>query len=213
MTVTGSNLPKVDWESPWWGAAGFFWGIGSAWYLGWQTRDLVWGLWLSSLVVGWTIVFWGLCSRVRRTHQIGASVMLLAFLTLHFGLFHLIHAAALNMLFPIELESGVPSVSAMGRVLHEYWWFLPAAFLAERAAFIHAAENSTGHPINVIADAGSGFLRPYRNVFRMHALIFFFILANLVRLENIAVYAVVYAVYFFPWHILKEEEAEDTNLS
>jgi hypothetical protein len=34
---------------------------------------------------------------------------------------------------------------------------------------------------------------------RMHLLIFFFAFMHFIHLENFFVYAVVYAVYFFPW--------------
>jgi hypothetical protein len=44
--------------------------------------------------------------------------------------------------------------------------------------------------------------RPYLNVVRLHLLIFFFAAAHLVRLDGFAVYAVVYAVYFFPWRLV-----------
>ena len=33
--------------------------------------------------------------------------------------------------------------------------------------------------------------------------VFFFAFANLARLDGFLVYAVVYAVYFFPWRLLK----------
>ena len=50
---------------------------------------------------------------------------------------------------------------------------------------------------------GQLFTEPYRNVMRMHMLIFFFFFAHFARLENFAVYAVIYAVYFFPWRLLR----------
>jgi hypothetical protein len=46
-------------------------------------------------------------------------------------------------------------------------------------------------------------MAPYRNVIRMHLLIFFFAFAHFARLENFAVYAVVSAGYFFPWRLLR----------
>ncbi len=35
-------------------------GLGMAWAFGWQAKDLVWGLWLSSLVVGYTTIVVGI---------------------------------------------------------------------------------------------------------------------------------------------------------
>jgi hypothetical protein len=40
----------------------------------------------------------------------------------------------------------------------------------------------------------------------MHVLIFFFFFAHFAKLENFAVYAVVYAAYFFPWRLLRRPE-------
>lgn len=50
-------------------------------------------------------------------------------------------------------------------------------------------------------------MTPYRNVFRMHFLIFFFAFAHFAKLENFLVYAVVYAAYFFPWRLLRPAAA------
>jgi hypothetical protein len=47
------------------------------------------------------------------------------------------------------------------------------------------------------------FAEPYRNVLRMHALIFFFFLAHFMGIENFAVYSVIYVVYFFPWRLVR----------
>jgi hypothetical protein len=46
-------------------------------------------------------------------------------------------------------------------------------------------------------------MEPYRNVLRMHFLIFFFAFAHFANLENFAIYAVVYTVYFFPWRLVR----------
>lgn len=46
-------------------------------------------------------------------------------------------------------------------------------------------------------------MAPYRNVLRMHGLIFFFAFAHVARADAFFVYAVVYAVYFFPWRLAR----------
>jgi hypothetical protein len=51
-------------------------------------------------------------------------------------------------------------------------------------------------------------VQPYKNVVRMHLLIFFFAFAHFARLENFFVYAVVYAVYFFPWRLVKKAKPD-----
>ena len=39
---------------------GFVLGLGVAWVSGWTTTDLVWSLWLSSLVVGYAMILWSI---------------------------------------------------------------------------------------------------------------------------------------------------------
>jgi hypothetical protein len=55
------------------------------------------------------------------------------------------------------------------------------------------------------AQAGGkpGMMTPYRNVIRLHLLIFFFAGAKFAQLDGFLVYTVVYAVYFFPWRLLR----------
>jgi hypothetical protein len=43
-------------------------------------------------------------------------------------------------------------------------------------------------------------------VVRLHLLIFFFAAAHFLKLESFLVYAVVYAVYFFPWRLVKRDK-------
>ena len=57
------------------------------------------------------------------------------------------------------------------------------------------------------------FAEPYRNVIRMHMLIFFFFFAHFAGLENFAVYAVIYAVYFFPWRLIRKPAIESAPIS
>ena len=43
---------------------------------------------------------------------------------------------------------------------------------------------------------------PYKNVVRMHLLIFFFAGAAAIKLDSFLIYAVVLCVYFFPFNLL-----------
>jgi hypothetical protein len=105
-----------------------------------------------------------------------------------------------------------------GEVLWRYWIFLPAAFIAERAGFKAAekAQMKDDGAVTVEAIArrkarnaqGAAMMAPYKNVVRMHLLIFFFAGASFAKLDSFIVYAVVYAVYFFPWKLLRKPKAE-----
>lgn len=220
----------------------FMAGLAIAWFAGWDSTDLVWSLWLSSLVVGYSMIVWGLSAPFRelvmgvardrsRTGLLPAAgvsaligfwgLFLLAFFTVHFGGFHFVHSVFLGVFFPLD---GVRLADEprlfppmIGEVFSRYWWFLPAAFVAERAAFktpltveppdtavtVAAIEARKRRP-KPSQDIMTG---PYKNVIRMHLMIFFFAFAHFVKFENFAVYTVVYAVYFFPWRLLRKNAA------
>lgn len=226
-------------ESVWLDALAFLFGLGLAWWWEWNSSDLVWSLWLSSLVVGYALILWGLSRPLReivhgiatdrdnQTKALGAKVAVVglmglgtllgvAFFTVHFGGFHFVHSVFLNTFFPVAGDvpevKGAPTAGVYFEVLRRYWWFLPAAFLAERAAFRTPPSASSDTSVSPQAIArrkakGDALMAPYKNVIRMHLLIFFFAGAHALELENFAVYAVVFAVYFFPWRVLRRAEA------
>ena len=145
------------------------------------------------------------------------GLFLLAFFTVHFGMFHFVHSIFLNSFFPVvpDQARSFPGPALYWEVMQRYWYFLPVAFLAERQAFslspveVAAPDNSvTVEAIaarkarNARQSGFNGMMAPYKNVIRLHLLIFFFAAAHFARLDNFLVYAVVYAVYFFPWRLL-----------
>jgi hypothetical protein len=237
---------EEDWTSAWPDALAFAGGLAMAWWGKWTTTDLVWSLWLSSLIVGYATIVWTILrpavdiargawrygtpkmpvskQTIVLPPAVGVVLLLvgglfvLAFFTVHFGMFHYVHSQFLGGFFPIDTgpgarRGGVGTATYL-EVARRYWWFLPSAFLAERTAFLRepAAPKDDGS-VTVAAilarkaanarKPGSGMMAPYRNVVRMHLLIFFFAFAHFARLDNFAVYAVVYAVYFFPWRLVR----------
>ncbi|MBX7246302.1 MAG: hypothetical protein K1X53_12470 [Candidatus Sumerlaeaceae bacterium] len=99
-------------------------GLGMAWFFHWKTTDLVWSLWLGSLVLGYltilstiaggvyigiTVLLRGEMSARARLGlgALGATVALffLGFFSLHFCGFHAGHAGFLSHFFPLD---GVP---------------------------------------------------------------------------------------------------------
>lgn len=241
------KLNDERWTSAWPDLLAFAGWLGIAWWGRWQAGDLVWSLWLSSLVVGYSMILWAMIRPVvdfagavaqDRTMSFSlngndlpklllfggialfAALFILAFFTIHFGGFHYVHSQLLAMFFPIDI-GGTGRTNASGwsmyaEVARRYWIFLPSAFLAERAVFMRREPPAEIRP-SVTAEAIAErkkrnllrkpglMMEPYRNVMLMHALIFFFALAHFAKLENFAVYAVVYAVYFFPWRLVQSD--------
>lgn len=200
-------------------ALAFVAGLVIAGLSGWNTGDLVWSLWLSSLVVGYAMIAWAIFSRVwGRTGEMLGGVFLLAFFTVHFGLFHFVHSMFLETFFPLDgtRGHGAPDYAV---VLERYWIWLPVVFFAERAAFRPpppcVADETSVKAADIDArkarDGGAALVKPYANVVRLHVLIFFFAFAHLMKWENFAVYAVVYAAYFLPWRLLRKRGASEAG--
>jgi hypothetical protein len=240
MNSTAATAARSRWVEAWPDALAFVGGLAVAWFARWQTTDLVWSLWLSSLVVGYAMILWSSTGMLRefavgagtdRTPGTlpgkllvgsligGGSLMMIAFFTVHFGGFHFGHSVFLNQFFPVLPEAKTthlwPGFETYAEVVKRYWIFLPVAFLAERAAFASKpAKPKDDGAVTAEAIAarkarnaqGDALFAPYKNVIRMHLLIFFFAGASFAKFDNFAIYAVVYAVYFFPWRLLGKEK-------
>ncbi|HVT73572.1 MAG TPA: DUF6498-containing protein [Lacunisphaera sp.] len=230
----------TSWTAAWPDLLAFSGGLALAWFGHWETRDLVWSLWLSSLLVGYAMIVWSIFGPgIRVAMQAwgerdssngaaardlaGSAVMLvgglflLAFFTVHFGMFHFVHSVFLNSFFPAQpgLKSW-PGPALYWSVLSTYWPFVLVAAVAERQAFrLPRADDAAPADTSVKAadvnrrlaagrEGFGGVMAPYRNVVRLHMLIFFFAFAHFAKLDNFLVYAIVYAVYFFPWRMLKK---------
>lgn len=237
MSAAPTPAPRSRWSGVWLDLVAFVFGLALAWYLAWSTTDLIWSLWLSSLVVGYAILVWSITRPLRElivgmaTDRGGVpagpaaaslgvlgcgALFMIGFFTVHFGGFHFVHSAFLSAFFPLDPNhrGGSPSLVLYGEVFRRYWWFLPAAFLAQRAAFSPPPrEEGTAPAVTPQAIAArklkpDGLMAPYKNVIRMHLLIFFFAFAHIVGLGSFPVYAVAYAVYFFPWQVLRRDGQE-----
>ncbi len=189
---------------------------------GWNTTDLVWSLWLASLVIGLGTIWIGILrtpmSGPMRAAGPGKALGLL-FFTVHFGGFHFVHSQFLALFFPLGTGSGsgallggpVGPFADYGLVFASCWPWLFAAAIAERDKILGAwkgpaaaepARLRQGDPLaSLPSPAGrmGGALSAYANVVRMHLLIFFFAFTTAVGLDGFLVYAVVYAAYFWPW--------------
>jgi len=238
MTIDGP-ITSNRWVKAWPDALAFGAGLAIAWFAEWETTDLVWSLWLSSLVVGYAMIVWTVTKTLRefisgavadRTSGETApklaglgllsfgALFMLAFFTVHFGGFHLGHSIFLSSFFPIHPGEKITGLflswDTYAEVFRRYWIFLPAAFIAERAGFFSSdkkpPKDDGAVTVEAIAKrkarnaAGGEMMAPYKNVIRMHLLIFFFAGASFAKLDSFIIYAVVYAVYFFPWKLLKK---------
>ncbi|HEX2862745.1 MAG TPA: DUF6498-containing protein [Lacunisphaera sp.] len=210
--VAGDSQPWQRWVSAWPDVLAFAAGLAVAWHAGWNTTDLVWSLWLASLVVGYAMIVWMIFSRALGSPLLlGGGLFLLAFFTFHFGFFHFVHSVFLANFFPVgdAGEKRFINAAMYADIARQYWMFVPVALLAERDHFrLPPRGEATGDKTGLkalVGDKNGGMMAPYRNVIRLHLLIFFFAAVHFTGLDNFFVYAVVYAVYFFPWRLVKAE--------
>jgi hypothetical protein len=203
-------------------AAGFALGLMFCFALGWNTTDLVWSLWLSSLVIGLATIWIGILRTPMPGPMGGTEIgklLGLLFFAVHFGGFHFVHSQFLALFFPLGsgrgsgmfLGGASGPFADYGLVFASYWPWLFAAAIAERGKILDAwngpaaAEPTRLRGDDPLASLASpsgrlgGALSAYANVVRMHLLIFFFAFTSMVGLDGFLVYAVVYAAYFWPW--------------
>ena len=86
----------------------------------WEARDIIWGLWISSLTVGYATIVSNVVRGVRgvlgdyKIVAVVGGLGALAFFTFHFGMFHFVHAVFLNGFFPlVESSDGFPHFLGM----------------------------------------------------------------------------------------------------
>ena len=168
----------------------------------WEARDVIWGLWISSLTVGYATIVSTIVRGVRqvlgryRVLAIVGALGALAFFTVHFGMFHFVHAVFLNGFFPlIEEGDGFPNLLALvARSIASFWPLIIASFLSRLSDIF---------PTSPAAMGKESFAAPYANVVRMHLLIFVFAGLHMADLSRLAIIPVL-AAYFFPWKAVRE---------
>lgn len=215
----------------------FLFGISIAFFLAWEVKDIVWSLWLSSLVLGFMTIFIAIFGFIyseynkkeKRIPLIGllmAAVFFVGFFSVHFGGFHFGHAAFLISFFPLSESSDgafnleIDSVSQLFGFFYQsifkpFGLFLVPALIAERnhifkplIELYQAKKEGSNQPVQF---TGAIMMHPYKNVVRMHLLIFFFAFAYAVKIDSFLIFAAVYFVYFFPWSILRKSKKQEVS--
>jgi hypothetical protein len=251
-----TSAAQRSWSSALPDLVAFLVGLAVVWVRGWSTTDLIWSLWLSSLVVGYALIVWAVLQPAlellglgwRHRAEVEASpawrdpaqrtlflaialagaALYLAFFTFHFGGFHFIQSRFLLDAYPLGFAHHEMNRATLAEVVRRYWPALPSAFLARRYAFTRRmfggirrlAERGTASARTSVATrsrwdemAESRVSGPYLQVMRMHVVIIAFGAVHAAQRESFAVFAVIYALYFFPWRLLRRSRVADTTLA
>ena len=163
----------------------------------WQARDVIWGLWISSLTVGYATIVSNVVRGVRgvlgsyRVVALIGGIGALAFFTFHFGMFHFVHAVFLSGFFPLggAVDGPFDFLHIVATSAASFWPLIVASFL------LRLSDIFPGFPAPSGKDS---FAAPYANVIRMHLLIFVFAGLHMADLSRLAILPVL-AAYFFPW--------------
>jgi hypothetical protein len=190
-----------------WDVAAFLATAIASFALRWDLAELVWGLWLSSLAVGYALIVFGILSAAARplpaagitlpagagaAVRIAGAAFMVAFFSVHFGGFHFVHGIFLGVFFPLAPgEPGPDAVAAnAGLALQSSWPLVLSTAVSMRGAFERAGREFAPQT-------------PYVSVVRMHLLIFVFAGAKALQLDNRWLYLVVLFFYFFPIGVLR----------
>ena len=206
--TTATNLRSPTRTDFWLDGLGFALGVGYAWWVGWRVAELLWSLWLSSLVFGgvWMLLT-VLRARARDADTRLSSLRsmqasLLLFTALHFGGIHFVHSLFLIIFFPLlppgfgfgehylqVLRACFPWLLAMACAEHRVLANVPVVRLARTTA------DRARRPQNLF---GLDPLAAYRNVMRMHLLLIAAIPLVHAGVPSVVIYLLVYTVYFWP---------------
>ncbi len=163
----------------------------------WQARDVIWGLWISSLTVGYATIVSNVVRGVRdvlgnyRVVALIGGIGALAFFTFHFGMFHFVHAVFLSGFFPLggSVDGPFDFLHIVATSTASFWPLIVASFLSRLSDIFPRSPAPSGK---------DSFAAPYANVIRMHLLIFVFAGLHMADLSRLAILPVL-AAYFFPW--------------
>lgn len=193
--------------------AGFTVTVVAAVASGWQAADLVWGLWISSLITGYWLMLlatFGSLAEGRgflyRYHWVKleegdaslrvlvSAVLLLFFFSTHFLLFHHIHQLITQRFFPLPGGEGgrLPFVLVVAESLRAYWPVVLVSLWVQHKPFQRALRDVPAVVIEL----------PYHAVIRNHLMIFLVAGVNALGAGAWLLYALL-VFYFFPFDILR----------
>ena len=194
-----------------------------AYFSGWLTKDLIWSLWLSSLAVGFLSVLVSGGRRiirpdatmVERTFSIAGALGAIVLFSIHFGAFHYVYAAILDLLMPLMDHPGRVYIGkltwkggtsfsfwlTLGIALVQYWPVVLLNVFRDRRSVLSSSV-MTGKEVG-----------PYLTILKLHFIVMGLGACYALGLDSFPVYAAVYTLLYSPatlWKmIFRRKKSED----
>jgi hypothetical protein len=184
----------------------------------WTTNSLIWSLWISSLLTGWTMIFMESTFDVRekiRTHASAGVWFVTAlgiligngFILFHFTFFHFVHSMFLQSLFPPSGVAHAVKVGA-GSQWPDYLSIFKQFWIVALVAIGLNAFNFIREPKKI----GTAEKRIYGGVIRIHLLIFMLFFAKYYKVTEFQTYAIV-VIMFLPYQLLWRSRRDDDAIT
>jgi hypothetical protein len=192
-----------------------------AYWSGWTTKDMIWSLWLSSLCFGYLSVA---STGVRRTVRPGLNAVERSFsfagmigslfaLSIHFGPFHYIYAAILDLLMPLMAHPDrvyIGKLTWKGGMMFSFWETLAIAIA--RYWPVAAMNIWRDRSILLSDDAAKKNLNPYKAILRLHFLVMGLGMCYGLGLDSFPVFALVFTALYSPATIWKKIFRRDSSV-
>ncbi len=108
----------------------------------WQAGDIVWSMWIASLVGGYAYIVLSVFSGMSfNAKSLRDNLFLLFFFTAHFGGFHFVHGQIMQGFFPLA-GADVSFLDSIKLTLQEYWQFVLVALANLWPQFSHVVGGS-----------------------------------------------------------------------
>lgn len=125
------------------------------------------------------------------------TIFMLCFFTVHFGGFHFVHSIFLNGFFP--LTGDTPFGKSIEGTFGMFFTFITVSFTSYWPFIVTSATSRLGGIVNAVSGKkGDMFLEPYKNVIKMHMMIFIIAFMGGAGLHGYILYAAL-VIYFFPF--------------
>lgn len=185
----------------------FFGSLSLAFFLGWSSKDLLWGLWLTSFLGGISYTTWCLVIRKlltaesmpQRIFMAIAGLIGAAFFSVHFGMFHYVYASMLDLPWPLRSDPGRVYVGHLTwRGVSEFSFF-ETLWLAIQSYWTLAFINIGRDYASLFrADAKYDNFQAYRKVLRLHFVMMLMVFLNFLGLESFALFVIFFLILYAP---------------